>query len=33
MKGKDYDFSKGFFMFFTNKDVTERDKKMKMKTK
>ena len=27
MKGKVYDFSKGFLMFITNKDVTERDKK------
>ena len=25
MKGKVYDFSKGFLMFITNKDVTERD--------
>ena len=25
MKAKVYDFSKGFFMYFTNKDVTERD--------
>ena len=25
MKGKVYDFSKGFAIFITNKDVTERD--------
>ena len=25
MKGKVYDFSKGFAMFITSKDVTERD--------
>ena len=25
MRGKVYDFSKGFLMFFTNKDVTDRD--------
>ena len=25
MKGKVYDFSKGFSMFITSKDVTERD--------
>ena len=25
MKGKVYDFSKGFALFITNKDVTERD--------
>ena len=25
MKGKVYDFSKGFVLFITNKDVTERD--------
>ena len=27
MKGKVYDFSEGFVIFITNKDVTERDKK------
>ena len=27
MKGKVYDFSKGFALFFTNKDVNERDVK------
>ena len=27
MKGKTYDFSKGFALFITNKDVTERDLK------
>ena len=31
MKGKVYDFSKGFALFITNKDVTERDIKV-MKT-
>ena len=25
MKGKVYDFSKGFAMFITSKDLTERD--------
>ena len=25
MKNKVYDFSKGFFKFITNKDVTKRD--------
>ena len=25
MKGKVYDFSKGFALFITNKDVTEKD--------
>ena len=28
MKGKVYDFSKGFAIFFTNKDVTEKDIKV-----